>query len=91
MPVPDRPTPRVIDDLFGVLRAVLDGIDPDVTVAILLSGPGTGGINGRDRRWATLLHKGAARFDVPIHPIYRANDETLVLVEPERAARASGR
>lgn len=89
MPVPDRPTPRIVDDLFGVLRAVLDGIGPDVTVALLLTRPGTGGISGRDRRWATLLHKGAARFDVPIQPVFRANDQTLVLVEPERPARTS--
>jgi len=88
MPVPDRPTPRIVDDLFGMLRAVLDGLAPDVTVALLLSRPGTGGVSGRDRRWATLLHRGAARFDVPIHPVFRANDETLVLVEPEVAARA---
>lgn len=89
MPVPDRPTPRIVDDLFGMLRAVLDEIGPDVTVALLLTRPGTGGISGRDRRWATLLDRGAARFDVPIHPIFRANDESLVLVEPEGAARAS--
>ena len=87
MPVPDRPTPRIVDDLFGMLCAVLDGLAPDVTVALLLSRPGTGGVSGRDRLWATLLHRGAARFDVPIHPVFRANDETLVLVEPEDAAR----
>lgn len=89
MPVPDRPIPRVVDDLFSVLRAVLDGVHPDMTVALLLTRPGTGGISGRDRQWATLLHRGAARFDVPIHPFFRANDESLVLIEPEPAARVA--
>lgn len=89
MPVPDGPTPRVVDDLFGVLRAVIDEVSPDLTVALLLTRPGTGGISARDRRWATLLHRGAARFDVPIHPIFRANDRSLLLVEPDGAARSS--
>ena len=88
MPVPDHPTPRIVDDLFGVLRAVIDGTDPGITVALLLTRPGTGGISERDRRWATLLHRGAARYDVPIHPIFRANDRSVVLVEPDRAARS---
>lgn len=87
MPVPDRPTPRVVDDLFPVLRAVIDELGSGFTVALLLTRPGTGDVSARDRRWATLLHRGAARFDVPIHPIFRANDESLTLVEPDPAVR----
>ncbi len=82
VPIPDRPTPRIVDQLFPTLRAVIDEFGDGFTVAFLLSGPGSGPVNSRDRRWATLLARAATRFDVPIEPIFRAHDESLVLVEP---------
>ena len=31
--------------------------------------------------WSKLLTEAAARFDVPLEPIFRANDEALVQLE----------
>jgi hypothetical protein len=52
------------------------------TIALLLTRPGRGGISDADREWSTLLAETAAQFDVPLEPIFRANDEALVQVEP---------
>jgi hypothetical protein len=35
-----------------------------------------------DHQWAALLTEIAAKHGVPLEPIFRANDEALVLVEP---------
>jgi hypothetical protein len=43
-----------------------------------------------DRRWSTMLTDAAEEFGVPIEPVFRANDEALVLVEPELST-AGGR
>jgi hypothetical protein len=81
--------PRVIhgEELFALLRDVLAGLgESDVTVALLLTGPGRGPVSDADRRWATMLTDTATRFEVPIEPIFRANDESLLLVEPTAEA-----
>ncbi len=39
-----------------------------------------------DRRWADALVDAAQRFGVPIEPIFRANDEAVILIEPESRA-----
>jgi hypothetical protein len=49
---------------------------------LLLTGPGVGPISDADRQWSTLLTEMAADFGVPLEPIFRANDEAVVLVEP---------
>ena len=50
--------------------------------------PGRGGSLPRTGSGRTLLTEAAARFDVPIEPIFRANDESLVQVA---AAIGSGK
>ena len=83
MEIPPEPKPRHGTDLFTLLCGVLDErSDSGLTVALLLTRPGSGPISDSDRRWSTMLTETAARFDVPIEPIFRANDEALVLVEP---------
>ncbi|MGH3674402.1 MAG: hypothetical protein ACRDU5_01435, partial [Mycobacterium sp.] len=56
------------------------------SVALLLTRPGVGPISHLDRQWSTLLTQVAAAFGVPLQPIFRANDETLMQVEPELKA-----
>jgi hypothetical protein len=80
--IPPSPSPSYGEDLFGPLREVLDGFEPGATVALLLTRPGRGVVSNADRRWAAMLTAAARRFDVPIEPIFRANDSSLVLVEP---------
>jgi hypothetical protein len=77
-----RPSRRVIDDLMQQLSTVVDGLGDGHTVALLLSRPGRGGVSIDDRRWCAALTAAAAHVGVPIEPIFRANDEALVLVDP---------
>jgi hypothetical protein len=49
-------------------------------VAMLLTGPGKGTISPADRVWTKSLTEIAERFAVPIEPIFRANDESLLQV-----------
>jgi hypothetical protein len=73
---------------MNALLEVLDGLHDGTTVALLLTRPGRGPISDADRRWATLLTDVAAEFGVPIEPVYRANDQSLVQVEPLRAGNS---
>jgi len=71
---------RAVDNLMSALHKLLVDMEPGTTVALLLTRPGPGGISRLDRQWATLLTGVAAEFGVPIEPIFRANDESLVQV-----------
>lgn len=88
MDIPAEPKPRHGEDLFTLLRGVLDGLpDPASTVALLLTRPGSGAIRDTDRRWCAMLTDAAARYGVPVEPIFLANDEALMLLSP--ASRAA--
>lgn len=60
---------------------VLADFPQGTTVALLLTRPGAGPISHLDRQWASLLTDTAGEYGVPLEPIFRANDESLVLVE----------
>jgi hypothetical protein len=80
VPVRPRPQGRIIWNLMSALRALLDDLGPGTTVALLLTGPGLGPVSSADRVWSKTLTDMAARFAVPLEPIFRANDESLELV-----------
>ena len=63
------------------LLDLLKGLKQGSTVALLLTRPGKGPVSYADRQWATLLAEVAAEIGVPIEPVFRANDESLVQVE----------
>ena len=71
---------------MAALLEVLDGLKDGTSVALLLTRPGKGPISDADRQWSTLLTEVATELGVPIEPVFRANDESLVLVEPEMKA-----
>lgn len=75
-----RPQARILKNLMSALRTLLDDLAPGTTVALLLTGPGRGPISSADRSWADEMTATAAQFDVPLEPIFRANDESLVQV-----------
>jgi hypothetical protein len=79
-PAPKRP---FIENLMSALRELLCDMESNSTVALLLTRPGPGGISNLDRQWLTMLTDVAAEFGVPIEPVFRANDESLVQVEPQ--------
>jgi hypothetical protein len=83
-PIGRDPQPAPIRHLMAVLADVIgEGpVDDDSTVAFLLTRPGRGPVTATDRGWCTLVTRTAAEFGVPIEPVFRANDEALVLVEP---------
>lgn len=80
------PKRQTIENLMSALRELLCDMEPNTTIALLLTRPGPGGISNLDRQWSTLLTEVAAEFGVPIEPVFRANDEALVQVEPELQA-----
>lgn len=82
--IPLSPDERIGVEVFSMLRAVLDGFEPDTTVALLLTRPGTGPVSNADRRWVTMLTETAERLDIPLEPIFRANSTAVVHVEPDR-------
>jgi hypothetical protein len=68
---------------MAALLEVLDGLKDGTSVAQLLTRPGKGPISDAGRQWSTLLTEVATELGVPIEPVFRANDESMVLVEPE--------
>lgn len=82
VPIGSRPQSRIITNLMSVLRTLLaDTVPVGSSVALLVTGPGRGGICGTDRVWAKQLAETAANFDVPLEPIFRANDEMLLVID----------
>ncbi|MGO9506786.1 MAG: hypothetical protein ACLPXZ_05390 [Mycobacterium sp.] len=82
MPIDAVPTPCICRDLMSKLQFVVDGMLWDINIALLLTGPGRGGISPADRQWATSLTDAAVEFEVPLLPIFRANDEAILHVDP---------
>ena len=81
LPVGPRPRAAILKNVMSVLRTLLDDMAPGSTVALLLTGPGYGPISSTDRVWSRTLTAMAERFAVPLEPIFRANDESLLLLE----------
>ncbi len=81
IPMPPRPRRDYVEDVVVRLYWILYEFEPGTSPALLLTRPGAGGISELDRQWAALLTEVAAERDVPLEPIFRANDEALVQVE----------
>ncbi|WP_293001885.1 hypothetical protein [Mycobacterium sp.] len=75
-----HPRGRIVWNLMSSMRTLLDDLDPDTTVALLLSGPGRGPASTVELVWSKALIDMAERFDVPLEPIFRANDETVAVL-----------
>ena len=74
------------ESVMSGLHDVLPDFATGTTVAFLLTRPGTGPISHLDRQWSVLLTELAGDHGIPIEQIFRANDDSLVLVEPEMSA-----
>jgi hypothetical protein len=83
IPMPPHPRRDYVDDVLIRLHWILYEFEPGTTPALLLTRPGVGGISRLDRQWATLLAEVAVAREVQLEPIFRANDESLVQIEPE--------
>jgi len=77
VPVYPRPQGSILWNLMSALRTLLDDLEPGNSVALLLTRPGRGPISPGDRVWSKTLADLAARFTVPLEPIFRANDESV--------------
>lgn len=80
-----RPPTTGLDPLMLAVRKQRDVLGDGHTVAVLLTRPGRGGLSNNDRRWCAEVVRAADRFDIPLEPMFRANDEALLPV----TARAS--
>jgi hypothetical protein len=83
VPLGPRPRRPIVASTMAALLEVLGGLKDGTSVALLLTRPGRGPISDADRQWATLLIEVATELGVPIEPVFRANNESLVLVKPE--------
>jgi hypothetical protein len=77
-----RPVRAQVDELMSALSTLVGGFGDGTTVALLLTRPGRGGLSHSDRAWYSALIASAERFDVPLEPIFRANDESVVGLAP---------
>jgi hypothetical protein len=82
IPLPPRPRRDYVDDVLVRLHWILYEFEPGTNAALLLTRPGGGGISQTDQQWAALLMEAGAERDVQLEPIFRANDESLVQVQP---------
>jgi hypothetical protein len=67
-------------NLMSSLRTLLDDLEPGTSAALLLSGPGRGPISTIELLWSKSLTEMAARFAVPLEPLFYANDESIALL-----------
>ena len=82
VPLGSRPKRDLVESVLSRLPRVLNELEQGTTVAMLLTRPGPGPISHLDRQWSSLLTEVATEFGVPLEPIFRANDDSLVEVEP---------
>jgi hypothetical protein len=82
-PGPKRP---LVESVMSGVHDVLADFTEGTTVALLLTRPGPGPISNMDRQWSAMLTEVADEFGVPIEPVFRANDDALVQVEPQMEA-----
>jgi hypothetical protein len=83
VPLGSEPKRSLVESVMSGVRDVLADFMEGTTIALLLTRPGPGPISNMDRQWSTMLTEVAAEFAVPIEPVFRANDESLVQVEPQ--------
>lgn len=88
LPLPSTPNARLIDALMKRLGDTLENTI-EVSVAVLLSRPGRDGVTAHDRDWAGMLLDCSDRHQVPMQPMFRANDIDLIALDTSPAARAS--
>ncbi|MDT5075626.1 MAG: hypothetical protein QOJ80_263 [Mycobacterium sp.] len=82
VPIGVAPDHKLVESLMLGLGTLLYDFETGSTVALLITRPGRGGVSEADRRWGEALTQAANRFDVPIEPIFRANDDAILLVTP---------
>jgi hypothetical protein len=82
VPIGVAPNPKLVESLMLGLGTLLYDFEAGSTVALLLTRPGRGGVSEADHRWGAALTQAAKSFDVPLEPIFRANDDAIQLVTP---------
>ena len=80
VPIGPRPRGPIVWNLMSSLRTLLDDLEPNTTAALLLSGPGRGPASTIELIWSKALTDMAARFAVPLEPVFRANDESVAVL-----------
>ena len=88
LPLGNTPRRGDIENLMSALPEILTEVAPGGTVALLLTRPGRGPVSNLDRSWARLLAAAAEDHAVPLEPIFRAHDESLV--EVSRGLKLAG-
>lgn len=79
LPLPVTPNRHLIEPLMARLGETIE-VTYDLSIACLLTRPGSDGLTTRDRGWASLLTSAAIAGGVPLQPLFRANDVNLITV-----------
>lgn len=81
IPMPPWPRRDYVDDVLVRLYWILYEFEPGTTPALLITRPGAGGVSQLDREWTAMLTDAAADRELPLEPIFRANDEAVVRID----------
>lgn len=85
--LPTVPDPVGVDQMMKQFTEMLSTV-PGSSLALLLTRPGGGGITPRDLGWARLIADASVRHGTDLHPLHRADDETLVTLPVALTAAA---
>lgn len=80
--LPDEGDDR-LENLMWLCAQLTEELIPGGRIAFLLARPGREAISEWDRAWAQALTAACRSHGVPIHPIHRANDETVAVIAPD--------
>lgn len=72
-----------LSGLMTVCEEVSATIGEGTCVAMLLSRPGSGGLDASDRAWGARIVEAASRHRVGLHPLHVANDQQIRVVAPD--------
>jgi hypothetical protein len=82
----ELPSMPEVANLFDVLHQVIDDDPDDLTVAFLITRPGSDGTSAFDRQLSTRLLGGARSAGIWLRPIHVANDVAVRAVTPDDLA-----
>ena len=81
--LPAHPTGDNLDALIEMCVREFEDSGDDITVAMLLSRPGTDVVTDSDRAWATGISAAARARAVRAYPMHLANDQAVRILAPD--------
>ncbi|HLR84190.1 MAG TPA: hypothetical protein VK059_04530 [Nocardioidaceae bacterium] len=80
---PTYPADADLDGLLWLCGQAFEVVGDDVTVAMLLSRPGSAGVRDSDRAWASGIVAAARARSIRTYPLHLATDEAVRVIAPD--------